>query len=92
MNDKERSLVTLLLGVDSLLGGDIKGGAADRFLLDSYFSGEELPVIYADEVTMRIRQSGGVLGKADSKDVAEMISHHDLFSLAKELSTGFGAD
>jgi hypothetical protein len=61
-----------ILGVDTLWGGDVMcASGTGRFIADSWFSDEELPLAYTIPAATRIRQAGGVTGKELEKKVVE---------------------
>jgi len=65
----ERSLVDAIsdatLGVDTLWGGDVlSASGTGRFIADCWFSDEPLPVAYTHPTAARLRESGGVAGRA----------------------------
>jgi hypothetical protein len=50
-----------ILGVDTLWGGDVMcASGTGRFIADSWFSDEPLPLAYTHPAAARVRQSGGV--------------------------------
>jgi len=54
-----------VLGIDTLWGGDVMcASGTGRFIADSWFSDEPLPEAYTHPAAARLRQSGGVSGKA----------------------------
>ncbi|MGA2116362.1 MAG: hypothetical protein ABSH56_16595 [Bryobacteraceae bacterium] len=58
-----------ILGIDTLWGGDVMSASGTgRFIADSWFSDEPLPVAYTAPEAVGVRQSGGVSAK--SPDVA----------------------
>ena len=53
-----------ILGIDTLWGGDAMcASGTGRFIADSWFSGEPLPVAYTHPAAARVRESGGVSAK-----------------------------
>ena len=53
-----------VLGIDTLWGGDVMcPSGTGRFIADSWFSDEALPIAYTHAAAARLRQSGGVSGK-----------------------------
>ena len=57
----DETTATAILGVDTLWGGDVLDpSGAGRFIADSWFSDEPLPVAYTHPAAARLRQSGGV--------------------------------
>jgi hypothetical protein len=58
-----------VLGIDTLWGGDVLcASGTGRFIADSWFSDEPLPLSYTDPTAARVRQRGGVGAK--TPDVA----------------------
>jgi hypothetical protein len=59
---------TAILGIDTLWGGDVMcASGTGRFIADSWFSDEPLPLAYMHPSAARVRQSGGV--SAPSRDL-----------------------
>src|SRR5215469_14224020 len=64
MNQAERNIADAILGIDTLWGGDVMcPSGTGRFIADSWFSDERLPVAYTHPAAARLRQTGGVSGK-----------------------------
>ncbi len=68
-----QATATAILGLDTLWGGDVMNpSGAGRFIADSWFSDEPLPLAYRHEAAARLRATGGVaadrpdLGAADA--------------------------
>jgi hypothetical protein len=60
----DSTTATAILGVDTLWGGDVLDpSGAGRFIADSWFSDEPLPVAYTHPTAARLRQAGGVAGE-----------------------------
>ena len=60
-----RATATAILGIDTLWGGDVMNpSGTGRFIADSWFSDEPLPRAYQHPAAAKLRQSGGVAGKA----------------------------
>jgi hypothetical protein len=58
-----------ILGVDTLWGGDVLcASGTGRFIADSWFSDEPLPLAYTHPAAARIRQSGGVSAKTPDRE------------------------
>ena len=54
-----------VLGIDTLWGGDVMcASGTGRFIADSWFSDEPLPLAYTHPAAARVRVSGGVSAKA----------------------------
>jgi hypothetical protein len=69
-----------ILGIDTLWGGDVMcASGTGRFIADSWFSDEPLPLAYAVPAAARVRESGGVAGKAvDRAAVDEYLQQVDI--------------
>lgn len=84
----EYDLATLLIGVDTLLGGNIgsKSGK-DHFIAGNWTSGEPLPEIYSDSYAQHLRDKGGV-GETGvyHKEVHDFIARYGLGNLANSIS------
>ncbi|MFL5264912.1 MAG: hypothetical protein ACJ79E_00285 [Anaeromyxobacteraceae bacterium] len=66
MNEAElaREIATAILAIDTLWGGDVMDpSGAGRFIADSWFSDEPLPLAYTHPAAARLRATGGVAGK-----------------------------
>ena len=76
-----------VIGIDTLWGGDVLcASGTGRFIADSWFSDEPLPLAYTIPSAARIRQAGGVTGKElKKKDVEEYVRQIDLPGIAKEI-------
>ncbi len=68
MSDNDRldqAIATAIIGIDTLWGGDVQcASGTGRFIADSWFSDERLPLAYTDATAIAVRGSGGVSGKA----------------------------
>ncbi len=61
-----------ILGIDTLWGGDAMcASGTGRFIADSWFSDEPLPVAYAHSAAARLRESGGVSAKQPDREAVE---------------------
>ncbi len=69
-----------ILGIDTLWGGDVMcPSGTGRFIADSWFSDEPLPSAYTTPSAARLRETGGVSGKAvDRKAVDEYLRAVDI--------------
>ncbi len=64
MDQAGKYVADAVLGIDTLWGGDVMcPSGTGRFIADSWFSDEELPVAYTHAAAARLRKSGGVSGK-----------------------------
>ena len=53
-----------ILGIDTLWGGDVLNpSGTGRFIADSWFSDEKLPLAYVHPAAARLRETGGVTAK-----------------------------
>ena len=61
-----------ILGVDTLWGGDVLcASGTGRFIADSWFSDEPLPLAYTHPAAARVRQTGGVSAKTPDREALE---------------------
>jgi hypothetical protein len=61
-----------ILGIDTLWGGDVMcASGTGRFIADSWFSDEPLPLAYTHPTAARVRDSGGVSAKAPDREAIE---------------------
>jgi hypothetical protein len=83
-----RCTATAVLGIDTLFGGDVMNpSGTGRFIADSWFSEEPLPVAYTDPAAARLRETGGVAGKAvDLAAVDAYLAAVDLPGAVAELA------
>ncbi len=59
-----RFIAEAVLGIDTLWGGDVMcPSGTGRFIADSWFSDEPLPLAYTDPAAAILRETGGVSGK-----------------------------
>ncbi len=64
MDRLDRFVADAIIGIDTLWGGDVLNpSGTGRFIADSWFSDEPLPVAYTHEAAARLRASGGVTAK-----------------------------
>ena len=64
MDQVGRFVADAVLGIDTLWGGDVMcPSGTGRFIADSWFSDEPLPLAYTDPAAAVLRESGGVTGK-----------------------------
>ena len=62
------TVATAILGIDTLWGGDVLDpSGTGRFIADSWFSDEPLPEAYTHPAAGRLRETGGVAGKAPDR-------------------------
>ncbi len=80
MDAAGRFVADAILGVDTLWGGDVMcASGAGRFIADSWFSDEPLPLSYTHPAAARLRACGGVTGKNLDRDaVSEYLKQVDI--------------
>jgi hypothetical protein len=67
-----RFVADAVLGIDTLWGGDVMcASGTGRFIADSWFSDEPLPVAYTSPSAAKLREFGGVTGKNIDHTVVE---------------------
>jgi hypothetical protein len=72
MDQAGKYVADAVLGIDTLWGGDVMcPSGTGRFIADSWFSDEPLPVAYTHPMAARLRQCGGVSGKSVDREAAE---------------------
>ncbi len=72
MDQVGRFVAEAVLGVDTLWGGDVMcPSGTGRFIADSWFSDEPLPIAYNDPAAAVLRESGGVTGKDLNHEAVE---------------------
>jgi hypothetical protein len=65
----EELIGTVILGIDTLWGGDVMcASGTGRFIADSWFSDEPLPLAYTHPTAARVRESGGVGAKTPDRE------------------------
>jgi hypothetical protein len=80
MDQVGRYVADAVLGVDTLWGGDVMcASGTGRFIADSWFSDEALPVAYTHGAAARLRACGGVAAKElDRESLQEYLRAVDL--------------
>jgi hypothetical protein len=80
MDTVGRYVADAVLGIDTLWGGDVMcASGTGRFIADSWFSDEALPVAYTHGAAARLRACGGVAAKElDRESLDEYLSAVDL--------------
>lgn len=64
MDELGRFVADAILGIDTLWGGDVMcASGAGRFIADSWFSDEPLPLAYTSPSAAKLREFGGVSGR-----------------------------
>lgn len=88
MNQVDQLIANGVLGVDTLWGGDVMcPSGTGRFIADSWFSDEPLPIAYTTPTAKTLREVGGVTGKnLDAKIVDEYLRAVDLSATIAQLS------
>ena len=73
MDQAGKYVADAVLGIDTLWGGDVMcPSGTGRFIADSWFSDEPLPLAYNHPAATRLRQSGGVSGKSVDREAVEL--------------------
>jgi hypothetical protein len=77
-----------ILGMDTLWGGDVLcASGTGRFIADSWFSDEPLPLAYTHPAAARVRSSGGVSAKTpDRKAIQEYMAAVEILPSIRALS------
>ncbi len=80
MDAVARYVADAVLGIDTLWGGDVMcPSGTGRFIADSWFSDESLPLAYTHPTAARVRETGGVSAKKiDTEAVDEYLRWIDL--------------
>ena len=72
MDQVGRFVADAVLGIDTLWGGDVMcPSGTGRFIADSWFSDEPLPLAYTTPAAARVRETGGVGGKTVDREAVE---------------------
>jgi hypothetical protein len=72
MDKAEQYVADAVLGIDTLWGGDVMcPSGTGRFIADSWFSDEALPLAYTHPGAVHLRDTGGVTGKAVDRDTLD---------------------
>ena len=65
-------IANAILGIDTLWGGDVMNpSGVGRFIADSWFSDDPLPLAYTHPSAAKVRESGGVSAKEPDKAAIE---------------------
>src|SRR5262245_12212668 len=65
----DRHVADAILGIDTLWGGDVMNpSGTGRFIADSWFSDEPMPLAYSHEAAARVRAAGGVGAKQPDRE------------------------
>jgi hypothetical protein len=89
MSQRFNELVgTAILGIDTLWGGDVLcASGTGRFIADSWFSDEPLPLAYTDAAAAAIRAFGGVTGpNVDRAAIRSYLAHVDVLAAIRGLA------
>lgn len=72
MDVLSRYVADAVLGIDTLWGGDVMcASGTGRFIADSWFSDEPLPIAYTAASAAQVRETGGVGGKSVDRVAVE---------------------
>ncbi|HET7291856.1 MAG TPA: hypothetical protein VFM88_05480 [Vicinamibacteria bacterium] len=72
MDRLDRCVADAIVGIDTLWGGDVLNpSGTGRFIADSWFSDEALPLAYTHGAAARLRASGGVAAKEIDRGAVE---------------------
>ena len=73
MDQVGKYVADAVLGIDTLWGGDVMcPSGTGRFIADSWFSDESLPMSYTHPAAARLRACGGVASKNVDRQAAEL--------------------
>lgn len=73
MDSAGKYVADAVLGIDTLWGGDVMcPSGTGRFIADSWFSDEPLPVAYTHPAAARLRASGGVTSKNLDREAVDL--------------------
>jgi len=73
MDHAGKFVADAVLGIDTLWGGDVMcPSGTGRFIADSWFSDEPLPVAYTHPAAARLRACGGVASKSVDRAAADL--------------------
>ena len=76
MHQGDRFIADAILGIDTLWGGDVMcASGTGRFIADSWFSDNPLPIAYTTPAAARVRETGGVGGKQIDREAVETYLH-----------------
>src|ERR1017187_8334031 len=72
MDQLGKYIADAVLGIDTLWGGDVMcASGTGRFIADSWFSDEPLPLAYTTPTAARVRETGGEGGKTVDREAVE---------------------
>ena len=73
MDEAGKYVADAVLGIDTLWGGDVMcPSGTGRFIADSWFSDEPLPVAYTHPAAARLRTGGGVASKTLDREAVDL--------------------
>jgi hypothetical protein len=76
MDQAGKYVADAVLGIDTLWGGDVMcSSGTGRFIADSWFSDEPLPIAYTHPAAARLRECGGVSGKRVDRETVDEYLH-----------------
>ncbi|HIH42094.1 TPA: hypothetical protein HA246_00445 [Candidatus Woesearchaeota archaeon] len=83
----EQNLATLVIGADSLWGGDYQAPSGkDHFVAEPWTREWETPKVYEDSFAAELRAQGGVLGlDGRQAEIQDFAARHDLTGLAAKI-------
>ncbi len=72
MDQLSKYIADAVLGIDTLWGGDVMcASGTGRFIADSWYSDEPLPLAYTVASAARVRETGGVGGKTVDREAVD---------------------
>lgn len=72
MDQLSKYIADAVLGIDTLWGGDVMcASGTGRFIADSWYSDEPLPLAYTVASAARVRETGGVGGKIVDREAVD---------------------
>lgn len=85
----DQAAATAILAIDTLWGGDVMNpSGTGRFIADSWFSDEPLPLAYTHPSAARLRASGGVAGNSpDTLAIDEYLAAVDVPGAIAEMGS-----
>ncbi len=82
----EEDFATLLVGTDSLFGGDaLHESGTHHFIVDSWISGMNPPEVYRDPLASQLRSQGGAKPEQDMDAVNDYVAGHQLRELPDKI-------
>jgi hypothetical protein len=72
VNKLDRCVAEAIIGIDTLWGGDVMNpSGTGRFIADSWFSDEALPLAYTHPIAARVRETGGVSARQPDREAID---------------------